>query len=82
VLSSIHGIFVTQIPFVINNSEPLIIHRSANTRVVVISLHEYNALKETEYIMASPAMMQRIKEADKEIKEGKGKSIPIEDLWK
>lgn len=67
---------------VANNSEPLIIHRPANTSVVVISLSEYNSLKETEYIMASSAMMKRIKDADKEIMDGKGKAILIEDLWK
>jgi len=67
---------------VVNNSEPLIIHRPANTSVVVMSLNEYNSLKETEYIMASSVMMQRIKDADKEIQEGRGKAIPIEDIWK
>ena len=67
---------------VLNNSEPLIIHRPANPSVVVISLNEYNSLRETEYIMASPAMMQRIKDSEREVVEGKGKAIPVEDLWK
>ena len=67
---------------VVNDCEPLIVHRPASTSVVVMSLNEYNSLKETEYIMASPAMMQRIKDAEKEIQEGKGKAIPVEELWK
>ena len=67
---------------VVNNSEPLIVHRPANTSVVVMSLNEYNSLKETEYIMSSPAMMKRIKDSEKEIREGKGKTIPVEELWK
>jgi len=67
---------------VINNSEPLIVNRPGNTSVVVISLDEYNAIKETEYIMASPEMVSRLKDAEKEIHEGKGKVIAIEDLWK
>ena len=67
---------------VINNSEPLIVNRPGNTSVVVISLDEYNAIKETEYIMASPEMVSRLKDAEKEIRKGKGKVIAIEDLWK
>ena len=69
---------------VINNSEPLIVNRPGCPGVVVIPLDEYNAIKETEYIMASPEMVGRIKEAEKEMREGKGKSkvIAIDDLWK
>jgi len=67
---------------VVDDCEPLIIHRPANTSVVVISLNEYNSLKETEYIMASPAMVQRLKDSEREIHEGKWKAIPVENLWK
>lgn len=67
---------------VINDSEPLIVHRSGNESVVVISLEEYNSIKETEYIMKSPAMMDIIRMGDEEIKKGGGTSIDIEHLWK
>lgn len=53
---------------VINDSEPLIVHRSGNESVVVISLEEYNSLKETEYIMKSPAMMDAIRQGEEDIK--------------
>jgi len=66
---------------VVNNCEPLIVHRPANTSVVVISLDEYNAMKETEYLTSSPEMVRRIKEAEKEIGNGRGKTINIDDLW-
>ena len=46
-----------------------------------IPLDEDNSLKETEYIMSSPEMVERIKKAQQEIKEGKGKSIDIKELW-
>jgi|GEM_PF-269627 Acetyltransferases len=42
---------------------------------------EYNSLKETEYIMSSPEMLSRIKEAQQEIEESKGIVIDIDDLW-
>lgn len=67
---------------VINDSEPLIVHRSGNESVVVISLEEYNSIKETEYIMKSPAMMNIIRKGDEEIKNGGGTLVDIENLWK
>ncbi|MEG1759561.1 MAG: type II toxin-antitoxin system prevent-host-death family antitoxin [Alistipes sp.] len=67
---------------VVSNSEPLIVHRSGNDSVVVISLEEYNAIKETEYIRSSPAMMDIIHKGEKEIREGKGTRINIDELWK
>ncbi len=67
---------------VINDSEPLIVHRSGNESVVVISLEEYNSIKETEYIMKSPAMMDIIRKGDEEIKNGESVSVDIENLWK
>lgn len=67
---------------VINDSELLIVHRSDNESVVVISLEEYNSIKETEYIMKSPTMMDIIRTGDEEVKNGGGTSVDIEDLWK
>lgn len=67
---------------VINDSEPLLVHRSGNESVVVISLDEYNSIKETEYIMKSPAMMNIIREGEDEIKGGGGEKADIDDLWK
>ena len=49
---------------------------------MVISLEEYNSIKETEYIMKSPAMMDIIRKGDEEIKNGEGVSVDIENLWK
>ena len=66
----------------VNDSEPLLVHRAGNESVVIISLDEYNSIKETEYIMRSPAMMEVIREGEKEMKEGKGRSVDIDELWK
>ena len=64
---------------VINDSEPLLVHRAGNESVVVISLEEYNSIKETEYIMKSPAMMDIIRKGEREIKNGEGKN---REYWK
>ena len=67
---------------VINDSVPLLVHRAGNDSVVVISLEEYNSIKETEYIMKSPAMMDIIRKGEKDIKDRKGKVVDIDELWK
>ena len=67
---------------VINDNELLIIYHSGDESVVVISLEEYNSIKETNYIMKPPAMMDIIRKGDEEIKSGGGTSIDIENLWK
>lgn len=67
---------------VINDSEPLIVHRPGNESVIVISLDEYNSIKETEYIMKSPAMMDILRRGDEEIKSGGGVKVEVNNLWK
>jgi antitoxin YefM len=57
---------------VIEDDDALLINRGGGTGVVIISLDEYNAIKETEYIMRSQAMMDIIRKGEQEINEGKG----------
>lgn len=56
---------------VVYDSEPLLVHRSGNASVVIISLEEYNSIKETEYIMKSSAMMAALKKGEEDIKSGR-----------
>ena len=67
---------------VIDDCETVIINRGKDTGVVLISLDEYNSLKETEYIMSSPETVEAIRKGDEEIKNGKGIKVELEDLWK
>ena len=55
---------------VIDDCEPLIVNRSGNNGVVIIPLDEYNAIRETEYIMSSPETMAAIRNAEDELKHG------------
>ena len=55
---------------VIDNSETLIINREGGQAVVMISLDEFNSIKETEYLI-QPAMMKAIRKGIKDSKEGK-----------
>ena len=67
---------------VIDDCETIIINRGKDTGVVLISLDEYNSLKETEYIMSSPETVEAIRKGNEEIKNGKGIKVELEDLWK
>ena len=40
------------------------------------------AMDETEYIMSSPAMVDIIRPGQKDIEEGRGRVIKLDDLWK
>ena len=40
------------------------------------------AMDETEYIISSPAMVEILRQGDEDIKNGKGRSVKLEDLWK
>lgn len=56
---------------VINDNEPLLVHRQGQESVVVMSLADYNAITETEYIMKSKAMMEAIKKGEEDIADGR-----------
>ena len=43
-----------------NDSEEIIVSRKNGDNVVIISLEEYNALKETDYLLSSPANRERL----------------------
>ncbi|MBQ9223099.1 MAG: hypothetical protein IJ166_05175 [Prevotella sp.] len=40
------------------------------------------AKDETEYIMSSPEMVKVIRQGQKDIEEGRGRVVKVEDLWK
>lgn len=56
---------------VINDSETVIINREGNEAVVIISLEEYNAIKETAYLMQSPTMMAAIRKGVDDARTGR-----------
>ncbi len=57
---------------VVDDCDTVIINRGNGKGVVVISLDEYNSIKEAEYIMSSPETMAAIRQGEEDIKNGKG----------
>ena len=46
----------------------------------MISLEEYNSLKETEYIMSSEQNMNDIRKGEKDLKAGRGIEVNLDEL--
>lgn len=58
---------------VCNDHEPLIITRSGEQAVVLLSLEDYKALEETAYLLRTPANARRLLGAMAQLNAGKGK---------
>lgn len=56
---------------VVNDSETVIINRDGDAAVVMLSLDEYNAIKETEYIMQSPETVAAIRKGIDDAEHGR-----------
>jgi antitoxin YefM len=57
---------------VCENHEPVIITRSGESSVVMLSLEDYKSLEETAYLLRSPKNAQRLIEAIAELERGGG----------
>lgn len=56
---------------VVLDNEPLLVNRDDAAPVVIMSLDDYNAIKETEYVLRSPAMLEAIRQGEEDIKNGR-----------
>lgn len=58
--------------YVTKSMEVIIVPRNKeNEAVVIMSIQEYNSLKETEYLMSSKNNLKRLQESMEQISEGK-----------
>ena len=71
---------------VIDDYDTVVVNRGNGKGVVMISLDEYNSLKETEYIMSSSDTMEAIHKGEEDIKNGnfisQNEGESIEDFFK
>ena len=56
---------------VVESNTPLVITRPGSKSVIVMSLDDYNALVETEYILSNKQLMEDLQKAEEDIKEGR-----------
>ena len=57
---------------VTNDREEVIITRAGHEPVVIVSLADYESLKETAYLLRSPANARRLLDSIDELESGKG----------
>jgi len=57
---------------VCEDHDPIIITKRRDKAVVMMSLEDYESLKETAYLLRSPRNARRLLESIKELEEGKG----------
>lgn len=57
---------------VVNNREEMVITRAGHEPVVMVSLAEYESLRETAYLLRSPANVRRLLDAIERLEAGGG----------
>lgn len=57
---------------VINDREEVVITRAGHESVVIVSLEDYESLRETAYLMRSPANARRLLDAMERLEAGRG----------
>lgn len=64
---------------VTNDREEVVITRAGHDSVVIVSLDDYESIRETAYLMRSPANARRLLDAMERLEAGHGKAQdPIE----
>ena len=59
---------------VVNDREEVVITRAGHQPVVIVSLEEYEALKETAYLMRSPTNARRLLDAMERLEADRGEA--------
>ena len=57
---------------VVNDREEVVVTRAGHDPVVIVSLEDYESLRETAYLMRSPANARRLLDAMERLESGRG----------
>lgn len=64
---------------VTNDREEVVITRAGHQPVVIVSLEDYESLRETAYLLRSPANARRLLDAMERLEAGRGKARDLVD---
>ena len=64
---------------VVNDREEVVITRSGHEPVVIVSLADFESLRETAYLMRSPANARRLLDAMERLEAGRGVAHDLVD---
>lgn len=62
---------------VVDDREEVVITRSGHEPVVMVSLDDFESLKETAYLMRSPANARRLLDSIERLEAGEGRERPL-----
>jgi antitoxin YefM len=71
--------FAKTLDAVVDDAEETIIHRSGHEPVVIVSLAEWSALKETEYLLSNPANAEFLRKGIAALDAGHGEEHALID---
>lgn len=72
--------FASVLDSVIDDQEEVVITRAGHEPVVVLSLREYEALRETEYLMRSPANARHLLSSIERLRAGRGEQHDLSEI--
>jgi antitoxin YefM len=75
--SNLRATLAESMNYVCENHEPIVVTRSNSKPVVLISLEDYESLKDTAYLFASPKNAARLAESMAELNAGKGREVNL-----
>ena len=64
--------FAKTLDAVVDDAEETIIHRSGKEPVVIISLSEWNSMRESDYLLSNPANAAHLRKSVAELNDGRG----------
>lgn len=64
---------------VVNDREEVVITRAGHDPVVIVSLEDFESLRETAYLMRSPANARRLLDAMERLEAGRGVAHDLSD---
>jgi antitoxin YefM len=64
---------------VVNDREEVVITRAGHEPVVLVSLADFESLRETAYLMRSPANARRLLDAMERLEDGRGEQHDLVD---
>lgn len=62
--------FAKTLDAVVDDAEETVVHRSGKEPVVIISLAEWNSMKETQYLMSNPANAAHLRRSVDQLRNG------------
>lgn len=70
----------TYLDRVIQDSDDVLVSRPGGEAVVIISLADYQAYKETAYILSQPGIMEDIRQGEADIEKGNVTALDFDEL--